>query len=271
MALPPIFGTTWEGFLANWCLGNPPVQDRETVENALRALLRIWPEREAAIVGRNTRGLVLISPAIESGIVLSACENLIGFENVLRRLKTGERSAYTELVFAARLVKAGFQPILEPSLGSGFLDTRIPMDAGDVYCEVIAPETSETILEVKTAASDLAATLMEQNTGRRVEVLLSVDIDESISSRVVEAVNLLPDSNETWPLETIALISSEFPGMTATSGLRFLAPKQLQSSALLNVHLTVEFERRESCAYVSPMLAPRGSYMVSLTISRANR
>jgi len=225
MALPPVFGTTWEEFLANWCLGNAPLEDRETVENALCALFRIWPEREAAIAGVNTRGLVLVSPAIENGIVLSACENLNGFENVLRRLKTGERSAYTELNFAARLVKAGFQPVLEPALGSGFLDTRIPMDAGDVYCEVIAPETSDAICEIRMAASALATTLKEQNAGRRVEVLLSVDIDETISSRVVEAVRLHPDSNETWPLETIALVSKRVYGDDANVGPTIPSPE----------------------------------------------
>jgi hypothetical protein len=225
MVLPRVFGTTWEEFLVNWCLGNTPPDDPDTVENALCAIFRIWPEKIAAIAGGNTRGLVVVSPAIENGIVLSACENLHGFQNVLRRLKTGERSAYTELTFAARLVKAGFQPVLEPPLGRGFLDTRIPTTAGDVYCEVIAPETSDAIREVVTAVSSLATSLKEQNAGRRVEVLLSVDIDEGISSRVVEAVRLHPDSSETWPLETIALISKRVSGDDVNVGPTIPCPE----------------------------------------------
>ena len=39
---------------------------------------------------------------------------------------------------------------------------------------------------------------------QRVGSGLLGNYDESISSRVVEAVRLHPDSNETWPLETIA-------------------------------------------------------------------
>jgi hypothetical protein len=206
-------------------LGNPPLEDRETVENALRTLLRIWPEWEAAMAGANTRGLMVVSAAIEKGIVLSACENLNGFESVLRRLKTGERSAYSELTFAARLAKAGFQPDLEPPLGGRFLDTRIPTEAGEVYCEVIAPETSDAICEVMKGASTLATRLREQNAGKRVEVLLSVDIDESISSKVVEAVRLHPDSNATWPLEAIALISKRVCGDNANVGPTIPAPE----------------------------------------------
>src|SRR2546422_5340654 len=32
MALPQLFGVTWEEFVLNWCLGNAPIEDRETVE-----------------------------------------------------------------------------------------------------------------------------------------------------------------------------------------------------------------------------------------------
>ena len=103
MALPPPFGTNWEGFLASWCMGNAPFQDPQTVGLALSALVRLWPERVAAISQGNTRGLIVVSPAIQNGLVLAACEGLDGFANVLRRLKTGERSAYAELRFAARL------------------------------------------------------------------------------------------------------------------------------------------------------------------------
>ena len=151
---------------------------------------------------------MIISPAIEKGVVLSACEKLTGFENVMRRLKTGERSAYSELLFAARLVKIGFQPVLEPRSGSGVLDTLIPTSTGKVYCEVIAPETSDAIREIKTAASTLAGTLKEQNAGRRVEVLLLVDFDEDSANRVAEAVKVRPDSSEIWSLGIDALPSS---------------------------------------------------------------
>ena len=48
---------------------------------------------------------------------------------------------------------------------------------------------------------------------------MSIDIDESISNRVAEAVRLHPDSNEIWPLETIAFISKRVAGDDANVGL----------------------------------------------------
>jgi len=92
------------------------------------------------MTGTHTRGMILVAPAIQAGLVLSSCESLDGFENVLRRLRTEERSAYSELIFAARLVKAGLRPTLEPRLGDGLLDTLILLDGGEVYCEVKAPD-----------------------------------------------------------------------------------------------------------------------------------
>jgi len=212
MALPAIFGQTWKEFIGNWCAGNSPPEDRETVEGALSTLFRIWPEREADIHSSKLRGLMLIAPAIENGITLSACEKLDGFANVLRRLKTGERAASSELTFAARMVGAGFTPILEPPLGTGALDAYIPTEEGGVYCEVIAPETSEAIEELKKTASKLATILKEQNRGSRVEVLLSCDLDEQIVTRVAEAVRNHPDSNEPWPLEETAVVSKRAAG-----------------------------------------------------------
>jgi hypothetical protein len=224
MALPPIFGNTWEEFVVNWCLGNAPVQDRPTAESALSALLRIWPEWEASLTP-NVRGLVLISPAIENGLILSACENLDGFPNVLRRLKNGERVAHSELTFAARMVKAGYRPTLEPPLGTGLLDTRIPMAEGQVYCEVIAPETRDVIQEVRTAASALATILRDENKGRRVEVLLAVDIDQNVSAKVAEAVKIHPDSNEAWAIGEIAVASKRLAGDDANVGPTIPAPE----------------------------------------------
>jgi hypothetical protein len=179
------------------------------------------------MLGVNARGLMVISPAVENGVVLSACENLEGFEGVLRRLKTNERAAYTELVFAARLVEAGFQPVLEPPLGDRFLDTRISTDAGEVYCEVISPETSDAIREVTKAASSLARRLKDQNAGSRVEVLLSVDIDDETSDRVLDAARLHANSSETWTFETTALISKRASGSDVNVGPTIPCPGEV--------------------------------------------
>jgi hypothetical protein len=150
---------------------------------------------------------------------------LEGFENVLRRLKTGERSASAELTFAARLVWAGFRPILEPPLGDGSLDTLIPVDDSAVYCEVIAPETSNAIEEVKDAASALAGILRDQNPGKRVEVLFSGDIDERAATKVADAVKHRPVSDEIWPLDNIALISTRVAGDDPNVGPTIPSPE----------------------------------------------
>ena len=109
MALPTIFGPTWEDFIANWCLGNPPPGERDNIEKSLSTLFRLCPEKVEALAQTPMRGLLLVSPAIHTGDVLSACESLNGFEKVVGRLKSGERAAYSELIFAARLVKAGHE------------------------------------------------------------------------------------------------------------------------------------------------------------------
>jgi hypothetical protein len=118
------------------------------------------------------RGLLIVSPLIHLGSVLHACENLDGFDGVLRRLKTDERSAQSELRFAARLLEAGLTPILEPSLGSKVLDSVVEFKSQQVYCEVIAPETSDAMQQMQEVATELGSRIIEQNTGRRVEVLL---------------------------------------------------------------------------------------------------
>src|SRR5215467_1870564 len=125
MPLPAIFGS-WEQFVENWCANSAPHHNREAVEAALSTLMRLWPERIMALASNRARGLLLINPAIRDGIMLSACEDLKGFDNVIRRLRQdAERSAYCELAFTARVVRAGLTPVLEPRLGSKILDTLI--------------------------------------------------------------------------------------------------------------------------------------------------
>ena len=227
-----MFGTTWDEFIENWCAGNAPAGERQIIENALSDLLRVWPEREADLRAANVRGLILIAPAIETGLILSTCEKLDGFGNVLRRLKTGERSAHSELTFAARMVNAGFTPVLEPPLGDGVLDACILTEEGKVYCEVIAPEVSATIEELRNAASHLATILRDQNRGSRVEVLLSGDIDEQIAIQVAEAVRNHPNSNEPWMMEGTALISKRIAGDDTNVGPTLPSP---EAAALIGV------------------------------------
>jgi hypothetical protein len=223
MSLPAIFGS-WEQFLEKWCAANPPEEEREIVEQALSVLQRLWPERVTAMVNEGFRGLMVISPAIRHGLILSACEKLTGFENVLRRVKGGERSAYIELMFGARLVKAGYSPVLEPPLAGKALDTLIPTDDDNVYCEVIAPETSEAINEVRDAARKLSQALRDENPGKRIEVLFTTDIDEVSCARVLAAVKNHALSDEIWELDSTARISTRLRGNDPNVGPTIPSP-----------------------------------------------
>ena len=64
----------------------------------------------------------------------------------------------------------------------------------------------------------MATILRDQNRGRRVEVLLYVDIDEHVSVKVAESVRSHPDSNEIWVLEATASISKRLTEGDANVG-----------------------------------------------------
>jgi hypothetical protein len=154
-----------------------------------------------------TRGLVVVAPAIDLGLKLAACERLAGFDSVLRRAKEGERSALSELTFAAQLVTAGFNPVLEPILNGKVLDTCVSVRGEVVYCEVIAPETSAAMQEARRSLNDLAIMIAKSNRGKRVEVLLKTDITPEIIASVVMAVEHLPMSGEIVEVGGVALAS----------------------------------------------------------------
>ena len=110
------FGSNWTEVVANWFLGkSPPITDHTGWE-ALGTLERLWPEYINEVVSKGYKGPTVMSAVIDRGVTLAACENLIGFHEVLERMKQGERPALSEAFFAAELVKIGYVPEFGPWL-----------------------------------------------------------------------------------------------------------------------------------------------------------
>src|SRR5437764_1431990 len=80
-------------------------------------LSRLFPEELAKIACGTARGVASISPLLELGHLLLTVECVAYFPRVLARLKTGQASAYAEIVLVAALVRNGFPAIFEAGEG----------------------------------------------------------------------------------------------------------------------------------------------------------
>jgi len=134
------------------------------------------------------RGPGIILPAIVLGRDLRACEDLPGFERLLPRIQRGDRSAFSELRFAAALTRLNLRPEIEPQLGSTVLDTAVDYEGTQVYCEVIAPERADAITSIQPAIQALAETIRDRVTGSVLEVLLDTDIGPETSAAVLDVL-----------------------------------------------------------------------------------
>jgi hypothetical protein len=192
LILPPAFGPSWNDFIAEWCLGGPPVTSEAESTAALSALSRLLPEYVAALVSQPTRGLGVIAWAIDLGAVLAACERMPGFANLLPRVQQGDRSAFSEAHYTAALARIGCNPELEPASGTGLLDTAVDWNGMRIYSEVISPERADAIVAAQQDIQALAIALRDAVTGSTVEVLLEADLTPEIQAAVLRAVHDLP-------------------------------------------------------------------------------
>lgn len=106
------FGGSWTAFLREWCLESPIGYSPAEVSRGLSTLKRLWPEEVARIVGAGVRGTAPSVSAIDYGLLLETCETAKYFRRVLERLKSGQRSAYSELVLVAALLASALRPNL---------------------------------------------------------------------------------------------------------------------------------------------------------------
>src|ERR671924_1937138 len=88
-------------FVRVWCLDVDPECSEADIRRGLIALENHLPERLNELERRAMRGIAPILPLIELGLVLADCEALDGFAPVMARAYEGERSALSELSFAA--------------------------------------------------------------------------------------------------------------------------------------------------------------------------
>lgn len=113
----------------------------------------------------------------------------------MARVRRGERSALAELQFAAALVRSGLTPELEPRVGSKQLDCSVKVGSETVFAEVIAPETSEAIVDSYAVVERIAVEVVERNTGTHTEILLAVEPHTQIDTIVASATATPPDES----------------------------------------------------------------------------
>src|SRR6266849_3830557 len=110
------FGRDWGDVERTWCLGHSLALAPTTAWEAMGHVERLSPTLLDPILAGPSRGPYLVAWIVDLGISLGLCESLDGFAGVLSRLASGEGSALSEMMVAARLVRLGYTPTLEPQL-----------------------------------------------------------------------------------------------------------------------------------------------------------
>ena len=201
------FGSNWSDFVTNWCPGVIPSIPCDEGWKALGIIERLYPEYLDKVLTDGLKGIAFIAPIIDLGITLEACENLIGFNGLLARMKKGEDAAFSEAKFAAKLVKLGYNPILEPQLGKKRLDALILVGGEKVYFEVITPDTCDAMKTAYSEMRNLTQRIMKENTGMDVNIKLLTDLNTSISDSIIAYLKTLsPSTENTHIMPDIALI-----------------------------------------------------------------
>ena len=186
--LPPAFGSTWSAFVDEWCLGISPVTSPESCSRALHALEESWPERVRALASASTRGLGVVLGAIELGHVLADTVGLVGVQPVLNRLRTGERSAASELTVASTFSRLGFVPALEVEIEGKVPDLALTFGSTAVYVEVITPNRSEIVKVVTEQINDMAGAILAAVPNANVEVFLDFEPESMDVGSICKAI-----------------------------------------------------------------------------------
>ncbi|MBN2295526.1 MAG: hypothetical protein JXM70_24060 [Pirellulales bacterium] len=201
------FGLNWYDFLEKWCSGVTPSVPCEEGWRALGIIERLFPEHLDKVLAGGLKGIAFIAPMIDFGITLEACENLVGFDRLLSRMKKEEGAAFSEAEFAAALVKLGYNPILEPQLGKKCLDALISVGSEKVYFEIITPNTCDVMKTAYSEMQSLTQRIMKENTGMDVNIKLLTDLNPSISDSILAYLKTLsPSTENTHKMPDVALI-----------------------------------------------------------------
>ena len=191
MQIPQDVVASWDSFIAECCEGSLPAESPHEVQIAVSALRRLWPEYLDQLGPQGT-GPALIAPAIALGLDLARCEHRPGFDAILKRLRGGEKPAQAEIEVASAFASRGLVFDLEPPLNGKTLDSVVRIGATNVYVEVIAPETSDAMMQAYAALKDAAVAIVQRRAGVHVDVLLLEIEPEADLQRVVLAADTLP-------------------------------------------------------------------------------
>jgi hypothetical protein len=230
------FGQDWDEVIRDWCLGVSLPLESDTAWEALGVLEHLWPERLGEVLAGGERGYFEMAHLIDDGLTLAACQNLDGFEGVLKRIKESEQAALSELRFASALVNGGYKPVLDTEYHGKRPDALIIAENKEIFIEVITPEMSEDATQAREIASTLAQKLFQklanQTTPSRLEVyIISPDL-HNLADEIVhfldtpgltlsETVHSLPNTalikySEPDPLHNIGPtipIDNDFPAI----------------------------------------------------------
>lgn len=209
--LPSEFGSTWAEFVRDWCLNSELGYSQSDVIRALNALRRLLPQDVARLVTETSRGVGIVAAAVERGRLLADCENARGFASVLERLKTGERSAYSELVVGSSLSRLGYYPSFDAPIDGKNLDVMCEAEQQPVYFEVITPERFDFGIESQKLTKRLGDEIKKSVSGCRIEVeLYSIPLEDEIQAVATASRDAAP--GEWVAVGTLARIRKTISG-----------------------------------------------------------
>ena len=254
------FGSNWSDFVAKWCPDVTPSVPCDEGWRALGIIERLFPEHLDKVLADGLKGIAFIAPMIDFGITLEACENLVGFDRLLSRMKKGEEAAFSEAKFAASLVKLGYNPILEPQLREKCLDALITVGGEKVYFEIITPNTCDVMKTAYSEMQSLTQRIMKEYTGIDVNIKLLTDPNTSISDSILTYLKTLsPSAENTHEMPDVALI--KYSTFTPTA----LSFEHKQNDVELPELFVAHFNRTEDG------IRTRINVQVSMTDERAQR
>lgn len=211
------FGTDWSQVAAKWYLGLVPPVRPEMGWRSLGVLEAHFPEHLDKILASQASGIAVMNPLIELGLIIDACQKFNGFDSVLKRFKSGERSAYSELALAAALHKLGYTPIFEPFLNGKRPDLMFTAQR-NIYVEIICPDQSEVMKGAFAEMAQLAHVVMEANPGRHIDIYLISDQIIETSEPILEfttCVLALPSTIKEIPGIAFVRVEQFRPNATA--------------------------------------------------------
>lgn len=207
------FGRNWNEVVNNWCLGLPLPVPHEKAWEALEVLEFLWPEYLGEVLTKGQMGAFVMAHVIDNGLTLLACQDLNGFEGVLKRIKDKEQAALSEARFASLLVDMGYRPVLDTTHKNGKCpDAHILCGNQEVFIDVILPERSDHIKHISAVGNTLVSDFLDRISAtfsnKRLEIfVLSPDlisIREDVYRFLDEPGNLVTD--KVYEIPKIALI-----------------------------------------------------------------